>query len=234
MRDAEAGWGGGWTEAATANPNSLSRAAINIPVFPKRGRRLSSSAPAQKEDGGKINGDSAPNPRGPGWGGQRRCGKGGVHPKVGALLLAPKRDNSFAAKAPGGRHKPRPPAKGLSTTVYQPPESPHAGTGEKRAAAPRQGHVSPDPTVPANRKSPLPLPPCQRHRMGPKSAAAGRPFLPAARSRARDGSCQPPETRRSAPPPGAYGCSEPAGLRHRSAVPIHSLAKATRQDPAPG
>lgn len=37
---------GGGMEAAMANPNSLSQAAINIPVFPKRGRRLSSSAPA--------------------------------------------------------------------------------------------------------------------------------------------------------------------------------------------
>lgn len=38
--------GGGGTQAAIANPNSLSQAAINIPAFQKRGQRLSSSAPA--------------------------------------------------------------------------------------------------------------------------------------------------------------------------------------------
>lgn len=40
-------------EAVTTNPNSLSQAVINIPAFPKGGRRLSSSAPAFEEQTGE-------------------------------------------------------------------------------------------------------------------------------------------------------------------------------------
>lgn len=56
--------------------------------------------------------------------------KGGME-TGGITLPAPRRDNSFAAKAPSSAHKTHPPTKGrsLSTTLYQSPESPHAGVG---------------------------------------------------------------------------------------------------------
>lgn len=168
---------GGRTEAATANPNSLRQAAINIPALPKKGRRLSSSAPAQKADGGQNQEGLCPagrpvpqpSPR-PGWGSQGGCGKG-VHPHK-RVLPTPRRASCFAAKASGDTHKTHPPTKGcgLSAALYQPPESPHASAGAASGCAEAKPSVA-GPHRAGKQEKSLPLPLRKRRRMGPKSVA---------------------------------------------------------------
>lgn len=251
-RDAAAGWG---TEAAMANPSSLSQAAINIPAFPKRGRRFGSSAPDQRQTEGKnrINRGVCPKTATAPAGGRqswvgRGCGKR-VHPQIGASshqgqtnIPVPERPAARTAlTARGGRAQPgagpRSPGAPARGVPGHRPRSPGAPAAESRARPSPAGVGRPGRRAPAPPRRPTgrvpssaPRPP---HRMGPKAAAAGRRFLPAAgRSRARgrrhprDGALTPLNSGPRAAchaAPGERGCRgagcDSSGVAEGGAVP---------------
>lgn len=194
----------GGTEAAMANPSSLSQAAINIPAFPKRGRRFGSSAPDQRQTEGKnrINRGVCPKTATAPAGGRqswvgRGCGKR-VHPQIGASshqgqtnIPVPKRPAARTAlTARGGEHSPARPrspgrGRGVPGTAELGPSWPPRPTGA-------------GPTAPANRKSPF-LCPAPAAPDGSKGRG-GRPALPA-RGGEEQGPRLPAPPRRGADPP---------------------------------
>ena len=164
--------------------------------------------------------------------------RGGFTPNIGAH--PPKERQNSLQKHPSACAKLTHPVKGhsLSTTLYQPPESPHAGVGSASSCAEtrpsfarawpelgRGGRRVPDPTASANRKSPF-LCPCAGDAGWVQS-----PRPPAGASCPRQGGAGPKPGRY---PPAARGCSEPAGLHCPGAGPARGLVRTSGQDPAPG
>lgn len=163
--------GGGGTQAAIANPNSLSQAAINIPAFSEKGpeaelfRSSLKSRWGRNKQGFCLAGRILPqNPTA-----LAGIAKGGV--ETGVNHPRPKERQLLRCKSTQQRTQNSPTHEGPQTEhnpISVTGESPRWGGGQL-VAAPRQGQVLPelslhsrrvpDPTAPANRKTPF-LCPC--------------------------------------------------------------------------